>query len=184
MKFIRSIAVAGLFSLLPTEITYAKSEPVTAVKPKPLEDELKELAELAMKCPDKISLEETSYQQGKPVPYRVDIYKLQAPIIPDGNKSLGLPWPETVTFLFREGTSQKAPNQVVDLDDHFEIIGGGASYFPCIYHGNTSPRLLGCGDVQDWTNEHRKAQVRATIKYIKENASLNCNDGEDTVPLV
>lgn len=173
MKFVRRIALTGLLSLLPAEITYAK--------PKSLRDDFIELAELAMKCPDKVSREEISYQQGKPVPYRVDIYKLSVPVIPDGNKLRGLSFPETVTFLFSEGNPEKVPNQVVDLDDHFEIIGGTAGYFGWYYQPLENISILNCE--KSYLSDDYKARIRAAIKFIKENVSPNCYTNTKDLPL-
>ncbi len=164
---LKTIAFAGLLSLFPTEITYAK--------PASLEDKLKELAELAMKCGEKASFEDYGSQNGISGRYHVDSYSLAVPVNPDGNKALGLPFPETIYFQFRDGTIQKTPNRSIDQDESFEVIGDlgkGVEYFRCSYQRkNDSPGRTCTGPFID---DLLEARIRKAIEFIKENISPKC----------
>ena len=162
---LRSIALAGLLSLLTSTTLYAK--------PKTIEDELKELAELAMKCGKKTSFEDYGSWDGITGRYHIDNYSLDVPVNPDGNKPLGLPFPETVTFHFRDGSVQRAPNQIIDQDDSFEIIGTVVGYFGCHYKRKGDFRGHGCG-VDRFINDLLEARIRKDIEFIKKNVSPHC----------
>lgn len=145
---------------LNTEIVYAK--------PKPLEDELKELAELAIQCGEKVSFEDYGSQNGVSGRYHFDSYSLDVPVKPDGSKSLGLPFPEKVYFHFRDGSISNGPNQVVDHHDRFEIIGREAGYFSCHYQHQGD--FQGC-DAYRFIDDFLEARIRKTIEFIKKNVS-------------
>lgn len=145
MKLTQIVAMAGLVSLFSPDTAYAK--------PKPLVDELFELAELSMKCGEKVSLRHMFYpgdQNAYPVYSPVDIYGLDV---------------GQVSFRFRDGALHNSPDGIVDGGMVFEIIGSEIGFFRYDHSskcGNFFPKDL-------------EARVRQVIEYIKQNTSLTCN---------
>ncbi len=170
---LKTIAFTGLLYLFPIERTYAKLPT--------LGNELKDLAELAMKCGKKASFEDSGSQNGVSGRYRVDKYTLDIPVIPDGNKNLGLPFSETISFHFRDGSVQMAPNRVIDETESVEVIGGGVGYFRCTYQRKRSSPGSTC--TAPFMNDSLEARIRKAIKFIKENAPTHCY-GENNFPCV
>jgi len=94
----KTIALTGLLSLFPTEVISAKP------KPKPLEEELKELAELAMKCGEKTSFDKIIYPEGIFVPFGpVEYYSFKIHLHPQPPSTL--PFPDNIYFRFQEGSA-------------------------------------------------------------------------------
>ncbi|MEK6950484.1 MAG: hypothetical protein AABX13_02050 [Nanoarchaeota archaeon] len=153
---------------------------MSQAKFKYIDDDLRELAELAMKCGDKVTYERIGYSQGKLIRYSVDYYGLDVPVIPDGNRKLGLPFPQKVFFRFIDGTLQKAPNQVVDKDEDFELMGKVASYHGCSYHGDNL--LKKCELIEPLPGifipsiDGYGKRILEAIQYIKDNVSPQCYD--------
>lgn len=164
MKLTHTIALAGLLSFFPTETTYAK--------PKPLEDELKELAELAMKCGKKTSFDKMIYPEGFFVPIGpVEYYSFTVPLNPQPPSTL--PFPSTVYFRFQE-QPYEARNHAVDQGDSFEIISRDAGYFRCFYQRKGDFKWHGCGPDRFIDNDLLEARIRKAIIFIKENVPAQC----------
>lgn len=158
---LKTIAFAGLLYFFPTEIAYAK--------PKPLEDELKELAELAMKCGSKFSYKRYDIQNGIPVSYAVDGYLLS---IPTPDPLSRLPFIDQIYVNFYDGSFQNSPDQTINQEDNFEIIGGEAGYFRCAFKhkGNILRRTCTSPFIDDLL----EARIRRAIEFIKKNVSPEC----------
>lgn len=160
---LKAITFAGLLYLFPTEMTYAN--------PTPIEDELKDLAELVMKCGKKVSFEDYGSQNSVSGRYHMNSYSLEVPDNVDRN--LGLPFPETVFFNFKDESIPKAPNQVVDKSDSFEITGKEVGYFSCHYQHKGDFQGHGCG-ADRFTYDLLEQRIRKAIEFIKKNVSPNC----------
>ncbi|MDO8656271.1 MAG: hypothetical protein Q7K45_03455 [Nanoarchaeota archaeon] len=164
MKFIRTIALAGFLSLFPTEMTYAK--------PTSLEEELKELAELAMKCGEKTSFDKIIYPENFFVPIGpVEYYSFTVPLNPQPPSTL--PFPATVHFRFQEG-SYNTRNHAVDKGDSFEIISRDAGYFKCFYQHKGDFAGRGCGPDRFIYDGLLEVQIRKAVEFIKKNIPAEC----------
>ena len=161
----KTIALTGLLSLFPTEVISAKP------KPKPLEEELKELAELAMKCGEKTSFDKIIYPEGIFVPFGpVEYYSFKIPLHPQPPSTL--PFPDNIYFRFQEG-SYETRNHVVDKGDSFEIVGGDAGYFRCYYKQKGDFTGQGCGSDR-FIDDLLEVRIRKAVEFIKKNVSAEC----------